>query len=359
MWQVRRWICGGLLFLGYFSTHASFEFSSAYFSHYQSYSSPQRLSTFSHYYRFNADYYGQDWQATLHIMPWFTFGHGSRSTHFADWFEPKLPLISRAQVILDNERMLITLGRQPISFGRGFIWQIWDVFNSGQSLGFFTPYSSGTDALRLDYYFNDFSGLSMVWSPGDQHKALVKLYDESMNFTPSLYVGHENKALLLGFSLSQEVGQWIFNGDFQWCKKLIYSVHEYKNPNHTNVLINFQRLFNDRSSFTMEYFSNRSILWDTRDRPAVLQADLVPDLEPNLFAIKLDYQATPLLSSQVMIQAPSSGSSAQFAVSFRYELSQNVYMLLQGWYPLLPTKTNTPTRSMQTKAFMVAFEWWL
>ncbi len=70
--------------------------------------------------------------------------------------------IDRANISFEKENLSITLGRQRINWGRSFVWNPNDIFNSYSFFDFDYPEKPGSDALRIQYYTGAASSAEIV-----------------------------------------------------------------------------------------------------------------------------------------------------------------------------------------------------
>ncbi len=70
--------------------------------------------------------------------------------------------IDRANISYEKEKLNITLGRQRINWGRSFVWNPNDIFNSYSIFDFDYLEKPGSDALRIQYYTGATSSAELV-----------------------------------------------------------------------------------------------------------------------------------------------------------------------------------------------------
>ncbi len=70
--------------------------------------------------------------------------------------------IDRAYLSFEKGNWNITAGRQRINWGRSFVWNPNDIFNSYSFFDFDYPEKPGSDALRIQYYTGAASSVDMV-----------------------------------------------------------------------------------------------------------------------------------------------------------------------------------------------------
>ncbi len=70
--------------------------------------------------------------------------------------------IDRANISFEKGNLSITAGRQRINWGRSFVWNPNDIFNSYSFFDFDYPEKPGSDALRIQYYTGAASSAELV-----------------------------------------------------------------------------------------------------------------------------------------------------------------------------------------------------
>ena len=70
--------------------------------------------------------------------------------------------IDRAYISFEKGNLNVSLGRQRINWGRSFVWNSNDIFNSYSFFDFDYPEKPGSDALRIQYYTSATSSAELV-----------------------------------------------------------------------------------------------------------------------------------------------------------------------------------------------------
>lgn len=70
--------------------------------------------------------------------------------------------IDRAYIAFEKGKLNVTLGRQRINWGRSFVWNPNDIFNSYSFFDFDYPEKPGSDAVRIQYYTSATSSAEFV-----------------------------------------------------------------------------------------------------------------------------------------------------------------------------------------------------
>lgn len=110
--------------------------------------------------------------------------------------------VDRALLHYSGNEWEITMGRQRINWGRNLIWNPNDLFNSYNFLDFDYEERPGSDAVRIQYYLDDFSKIEVAAKKGaaKEDRIMAALY--------GFHVGSYDLQLLTG--LYQH--DWVFGG---------------------------------------------------------------------------------------------------------------------------------------------------
>jgi len=71
--------------------------------------------------------------------------------------------LDRFNIFYSNNNFEVQLGRQRINWGINLVWTPNDIFNSSSYLNFDYEEKSGSDAIRMQYYFNYSSSLEYIY----------------------------------------------------------------------------------------------------------------------------------------------------------------------------------------------------
>lgn len=110
----------------------------------------------------------------VNFNPFFTqsvdFDNGLADLSWAWVDEPGLvglTQIDRGWVRWNNDRWDVTVGRQRINWGVNMFWNSNDLFNTFNLVDFDYEERPGTDAIRVQHYFKDYSTLDIAIAPSE------------------------------------------------------------------------------------------------------------------------------------------------------------------------------------------------
>jgi len=157
----------------------------------------------------------------------------------------------------------ITLGRQQIRFGSGRLWNPLDILNPISPTALEGPEEQkGTDALKVDYYLNDTTEFTFVYSP-------LRYYDSFQNFqfTNGNSVARAKTSILdtdlalLGGWIARrlvaglDIASTVFDGTLRGC--ILYSNPE-NDRWYFQINSGYEYTFKNGVYFLFEYFYNQN-----------------------------------------------------------------------------------------------------
>jgi len=109
------------------------------------------------------------------------------------------------------DRVSVTVGRQPIDWGRGRFWQPFNIFGAFAPTDLDTEYKSGIDALNIEWYPSDFSSMNLVYVEAPSH---VDPIGNPLTFDSNLDAASKDSiALHYRFTLFETVGSSLLLAD--------------------------------------------------------------------------------------------------------------------------------------------------
>lgn len=178
--------------------------------------------------------------------------------------------IHRAYVKLSVKHFTATLGRQQIRFGSGRLWNPLDILNP------LTPTlveggdeQKGTDALRLDFYPDDTTEITLVYNPKrfndrltlmnyDNQNYIARVKTAISDFEFAILGGYINSRWVAGFDITAVVLKGILRGS------MIAS--QAKNENvYFQANGGYEYTFKNGLYLLVEYFYNQNALNHNRE----------------------------------------------------------------------------------------------
>jgi len=184
--------------------------------------------------------------------------------------------LDNAFVRLSFDKFDLTLGKQQISSGTGYVWNPVDIFNTKDMLDP-TYEQPGHNALRLDIPFNGSSSLSLIYSPGDNWnkstkqlalKTKISRFDLTLSAAETRRFRHDyeqfspdpqNPGFLLLTEKRQQLGLTTAGQLFglgTWAE-YAYNLLE-SSPNYYGWITGFDYTFKNQTYIMAEYYHNSS-----------------------------------------------------------------------------------------------------
>ncbi|MDX1700744.1 MAG: hypothetical protein R3250_09010, partial [Melioribacteraceae bacterium] len=205
--------------------------------------------------------------------------------------------IDRLSFSYNIENIEIQLGRQRINWGINSVWTPNDIFNSASFLNFDYVEKPGSDALRVQYYFDYASFLELVGKI-DYNEKLTMAGRYQLN------IWEYDIQLLGGISETDYIGGAGWSGNISgagFTGELTYFKNRNKNYNDQNILagsIGFNYMFSN-SLFIVGEFLYNSIgqVGKSKTTNNIFDLDYsAKNLSPSRYSIfgQLQYPITPL-----------------------------------------------------------------
>lgn len=233
--------------------------------------------------------------------------------------------IDRAFISYEKENFNITLGRQRINWGRSFVWNPNDIFNSYSFFDFDYPEKPGSDALRIQYYTSATSSAEFVFKADSSQKvSYAGMYRFSLgNYDIQVMGGQINEQdYVIGAGWEGSLKSISFKGEATYlhpktnfkdttgllvaCTSLSYGF-----PN--SAFLQFEFLYNQQSQkadFTS--YLNKS-----------LTVKNLSFTEYNIFG-SITYPISPLLNATLSTMYYPQVKGFYIGPSFTYSLSENL-----------------------------------
>ena len=256
--------------------------------------------------------------------------------------------IHRAYMKLVLSDFTITLGRQLIRFGSGRLWNPLDIMNPiSPTFVEGAEDQKGTDALKVDYYFNDTTELTFVYDQKLQNDRYSDTEGKDINtvlrfkttfFKTDFAVlgGYVTRKMVFGIDTAstlfdgmlrsciiyahQENGNWYFQGNIGYeytFKTGIYLLGEYfYNGNSINSNDELKNAFES----TMSLGSNQSSY--------ILMANQLVTYNEHYMGIAAGYDFTALLRGDLFFIFDFQGAGFFIAPSLKYNIIENLDLMI-------------------------------
>ncbi len=257
----------------------------------------------------------------------------------------------RAYLKLVLADFTLTLGRQQIRFGSGKLWNPLDILNPVSPIFLEgAEEQKGTDAARLDYYFNDTTELSLVYSPKRFNDKIIILHQEDANQLGRLKTTWgENDFAILGGKVARrnvaggDIAMTILDGILTG--SILYSKPEESEETEAYLQggAGYEYTFKNSLYFLFEYFYNENALNDNDTlRSTYGQSFFLGIDQDNYFelanqfitynchylGLALGYDFHPLLRGDLSIIYDIEGRGIFFSPVLKYNIFQNMDLSL-------------------------------
>ncbi|MDG4867465.1 hypothetical protein P8631_05580 [Guyparkeria sp. 1SP6A2] len=237
------------------------------------------------------------------------------------------------------DQVTVGVGRQPIDWGLGRLWQPMNVFGAFAPTDLDTDYKSGIDAAVVDWYPSPVSSLTLAYvlspqgDPGDRDEALDDGTEDSTALYYRRQVGMQSElAALAGRIRGENVLGAAFQGDWHGMGWRLEGVRHRINSNDDAALFWVAGLdyrLAGGTLLTAEWYqhddgANRSTaLADVGQSPRAL-AGLQPHLGERVLGLSADQDLTPLLhGSYLLLISPLRGPDDSRQVSLLHQVNLN------------------------------------
>ena len=128
-------------------------------------------------------------------------------------------LIDRASVNYSKGDWDITLGRQRVNWGMNLVWNPNDIFNTYNFLDFDYEERPGSDAIRIQYYLDDFSKIELAAKKGrekDDHIIATMYKFNKWSYDIQLITGMYQKDWVIGTGWAGNLKNAGFKGEITY-----------------------------------------------------------------------------------------------------------------------------------------------
>ena len=217
------------------------------------------------------------------------------------------------------EKWQLSVGRQRINWGRTFVWNPNDLFNTYSYLDFDYEERPGADALRFQYFMGYASGFEIAYAPGDtwdESVAALMLKLNRWNYDFQILLANYHEELAFGGAWAGDLWGIGFKGEMSY----FYPRRDLPNKpqnGYLNASVSLDYAFANGLYLQGEFLYNGA--WQSQLNPAVLLLEPLP--ANNLFPartvgfLSVSYPVHPLLTlsygsifspnAQMYIQVPS------------------------------------------------------
>lgn len=248
----------------------------------------------------------------------------------------------------------ITLGRQAITFGKAYFFNPLDVFLPFDPRQFDREYKAGVDALRVDIYLGDFSGITLVAAAGreldvngqylDDHTRLdaswygsallARAYTTLAGWDLAVQGGKVYGAYQLGGALTGDLGPLQVRAEaaYFWAdgrRPLPAPLKGDIIEDHLMLVLGAGHRFDNSLTLEAEYLFNGAGDPDNLEAAlARVNCGAALQMGRHLLGATVSYEITPLVVGQLAVLCSLSDGSCLLQPTLTISVADNVSMLV-------------------------------
>lgn len=243
--------------------------------------------------------------------------------------------IDRALLTFEKGNLNVSLGRQRINWGRSYVWNPNDLFNSYSFFDFDYPEKPGSDALRIQYYTGATSSAEIVAKIDSTERiSAAGLYKFAIGGYDIQFLGGliDEQDYVIGTGWEGNIGSVSFKGEASY-------LHPKQQFSDTSGLFiastSLSYFFSNSLMLQFEFLYNQQVetkgFADYYYQPASVKT--LSFTEYNLFG-NIAYPITPLLNASLSLMYYPEVNGFYTGPTFTYSLADNLdfAFIVQGFY---------------------------
>lgn len=234
-------------------------------------------------------------------------------------------LIDRANISYEKGNLNITLGRQRINWGRSFVWNPNDIFNSYSFFDFDYPEKPGSDAIRIQYYTGATSSAELVVKADSAKKiSAAGLYQFAAGGYDFQFMGGiiNEQDYVIGTGWEGNIKSVSFKGEASY----LHPKNNFQDTSGVFVAsVSFSYFFSSSLMLQFEYLYNQQS--ETADFASYLNRPLtVKNLSFTAHSLfgNISYPITPLLNATLSGMYYPELNGYYIGPSLSYSLAENL-----------------------------------
>ena len=243
--------------------------------------------------------------------------------------------IDRLNMTLTLDKLEIELGRQRINWGINPVWTPNDIFNSASFINFDYVEKPGSDALRMQYYFDYASSLELVGKINSYEdltfasKFQISLWDYDFQFIG----GISKYDYIFAGGWSGNISGAGFTGE------LTYFNDRNKARKHENILVSS---IGSNYMFSNSLFIACEFLYNSSGKEGksgfnnnIFDLDYsAKNLSPSKYSVfgQIQYPITPLINFSLAAIINPSDKSFFLSPATEFSLNEDVFLLITGQF---------------------------
>ncbi len=243
--------------------------------------------------------------------------------------------IDRLNFSYTLDKLEIQIGRQRINWGISNVWTPNDIFNSSSFINFDYAEKPGSDALRIQYYFDYATSLELV-SKLDNNDNLTlasKFQFNQWDYDFQILGGLTEYDFILGAGWSGSLADAGFTGELT-----------YFNSRDNNVKTNniFVSSIGTNYMFSNSLFVSFEFLYNSNGKVGKLNSTSnifnldysAKQLSPSRYSLfgSVQYPITPLISTSISSMINPTDGSLFLSPTAEFSLNEDVYLLITGQF---------------------------
>lgn len=238
--------------------------------------------------------------------------------------------IDRFYLSYAREKWELSIGRQRINWGRTYIWNPNDLFNTYSYLDFDYEERPGTDAVRFQYYKGFASGFEVAIAPRKSWNETVAAFLWKFNkkgYDFQVLAGNYLEELALGAGWAGDIKGLGFRGEFTYFRP---RKNFSKNRGFLSAVLSLDLALPNSLYFQTEFLYNGN--WQGDLSPAILFIEPLP--ANNLFPAReilftgITYQIHPLINSGFSVILAPGERMYIYVPSVTISIKENLDLLI-------------------------------
>jgi len=240
--------------------------------------------------------------------------------------------VDRLNFTYSHDFFDVIVGRQAITYGKAFFWNLLDVFEPYDPATVIRDYKTGIDAVKVEIPLGSFSGLDLVYSPTkkygsvqeDQSSLLAHYYTNLKGWdvafqTGKVYAGYQNGVGITGDYKGIEI-----RGEANYFNSNnLLDIDDY-----SSFVLGAGYRFENSLHFQAEYHYNDAGTKHSSQRNKIndisVENGVTTNISRDIFAFSASYEFLPILIGRLSLLGSCNDGSFQIQPDFNYSISDNI-----------------------------------
>ncbi len=238
--------------------------------------------------------------------------------------------VYRAYIKYYSPKLQAVIGKQAIDWGKMRFYSPIDLFNTPGPIDIEHDERVGADAINLNYAISDFSGINLIYIPGDHNSKQsygAKIYKTIGTYDISLIAAEVRHNVSFGIAFDGYIKQAGLRGE------ITHNIFD-NNREFARASIGVDYNVNDKIYILMEHFYNGGA--DDNDAASFLgdfnTARELLSLKKHLTSLWVQYKFTPLIDFNTYLIYDWEGESLALNPEVKYSLSESLDLTVGGQF---------------------------